>query len=82
MNKFKGFPSADRQTEEFFKDKNRRVSCKSQSSGSNSEDDLKKGVVFRSACSGLFYRNHKAAGDVKTVYIDGVPFDRCDSHPI
>ena len=34
MNKFKGFPSADKQTEMFFKDKNRRVSCKRQSAGS------------------------------------------------
>lgn len=33
--------------------------------------DLTKGVLFRSAVSGLFYKSHKAAGDIDQVRVDG-----------
>lgn len=37
--------------------------------GSN---DINSGTWYQSACSGLWYRNHRAAGTVSLIAIDGV----------
>jgi len=37
--------------------------------GSN---DINSGTWYQSACSGLWYRNHRAAGTVSIIAIDGV----------
>lgn len=39
-------------------------------------NDLKTGILFRSECSGLYYRNHKAAGSISEVVVDGKRFFR------
>ena len=35
-------------------------------------NDLNSGTWYQSACSGLWYRNHRAAGTVSRIAIDGV----------
>lgn len=37
-------------------------------------NDLNDGVWFQADCSGLWYRNHNAAGAIRTVRVDGVEF--------
>lgn len=39
-------------------------------------DGLEKGVWFKSSLTGHLYRNHKSAGDIDCVMIDGVWFDK------
>ena len=38
------------------------------------DNDLDKGIWYRAACSGLWYRNPRAAADVSAVRIDGELF--------
>lgn len=40
------------------------------------EPNLKKGVWYQAACSGLWYENAASAGDVKCVSVDGVYYFR------
>ena len=41
-----------------------------------------EGVWFKSAVSGMLYQNHRAAGSIEAVIIDGVWYDRNEYAPI
>lgn len=40
------------------------------------ENNMAKGIVFKSATSGLWYENKNSAGEVEAVRVDGVLFEK------
>jgi len=45
-------------------------------------NNMNNGVWFKSAITGMFYRNHDAAGDIDLIVVDGVWFERGEHAPI
>jgi hypothetical protein len=45
-------------------------------------EDQNSGVWFKSAVSGMLYRDYRAAGDIDCIIVDGVWFERGEYAPI
>jgi len=39
------------------------------------DNDMNQGVWFKSSITGMLYRNHRAAGDIDCILVDGQWFD-------